>query len=97
MLAYVVWRSGSIFLGILVHGVYNTVGVLAAMERLPEPVNRFLASETVEQQGLPWWLVGAAVAGLAFGVLVMERWARGTGTDQTDRTDRTDRQGTRSE
>ncbi len=79
VLAYVVWRSGSLFLGMLVHGALNTFGVLAAMERLPEPVQEFLVSETVEQQGLPWWVVGVAVAGLAFGVLVMERWARRMG------------------
>jgi sodium transport system permease protein len=76
VLAYVVWRSGSLFLGMLVHVVHNTFGVLGAMERLPEPVQEFLLSDQVEQHGLPGWILAVAMGGLVFGVFLMERWAR---------------------
>jgi hypothetical protein len=73
LLAYLVWRSGSIYMGMLAHFLINGSGVLLASERLPAPLMALFDEEALlEQGGMPWWLLGAAVAVLALGVLTIE-------------------------
>ncbi|MCC6487724.1 MAG: CPBP family intramembrane metalloprotease [Candidatus Hydrogenedentes bacterium] len=77
MLTYVVWRTGSIYPGILAHFVINSTAVLLQNKqveaRMPEELRLFLDAALKQEQGFPWWvLVGAAMV-FAIGIVLTER------------------------
>lgn len=72
-IAYVVLRGGSLYLGIGLHLFVNAMSVLHHNQCLPDFIVAFLTRHGVEENGFPVWLLAAAAATVACGVLVMER------------------------
>ncbi|MCP4639999.1 MAG: CPBP family intramembrane metalloprotease [bacterium] len=85
VLAYVVWRSRSLFAGIAVHLMNNSFGVLAGMEKLPSPVQNYLESDTLKDNGLPLWVILIGAAMLGVGVLLMETVGRSHASEDPER------------
>lgn len=79
LLTYIALRSGSIVPGMVAHFVFNTLGILAASERLPAVLLESLAS--AEKTGLPWFVTAGALALLGLGVLLIECAKRPQTTD----------------
>lgn len=68
VLTYVVWRTRSLWNGILVHFLFNGTAVLIASERVPDGLAGALQSLSAPQAGLPWWLIGIAASVMAAGI-----------------------------
>lgn len=71
VLTYLVWRSGSIWTGVLAHFIVNGAAVLVATRRAPAFIIGFLEQREVSGGALPIWLLAAAVAGFAAGVALV--------------------------
>ncbi|MBN2309330.1 MAG: CPBP family intramembrane metalloprotease, partial [Candidatus Hydrogenedentes bacterium] len=76
MLAYVVWKSNSLYTGMAAHFMLNAFGVLAQLGRLPTPLRTFLEERHLDEQGLPLSVLLPAVAVFAAGIALMEFAAR---------------------
>lgn len=72
VLTYLVLRTGSIYAAMLVHLLNNTFGLLVLNQKMPESVVNMLRLETVETEGLPWYVLLVALAGFAAGVYLLE-------------------------
>ncbi|HOF40493.1 MAG TPA: ABC transporter permease subunit/CPBP intramembrane protease [Candidatus Hydrogenedentes bacterium] len=68
VLTYVVWRTRSLWNGILLHCLFNASAVLMASERLPEKLLTGLRNLSAAQAGLPWWLIGLAASAMSAGI-----------------------------
>ncbi len=68
VLTYIVWRTRSLWNGILMHFVFNGVAVLIAAERVPESAIKTFERLTTDQAGLPWWLIGIAASLMTAGI-----------------------------
>ena len=73
VIGYIVWRSRSLWLGMLAHVTLNTCGLLAQMGHVPANLHAFFESSQFDNHGLPWPVLAAAAAVFATGVVVMER------------------------
>ena len=71
-ITYLVLRSGSIFPGMLVHLMINTVGVLAENRRLPGLLQRYLEQGQIEEKGFPPCVLMGALGLLAVGIILLE-------------------------
>lgn len=71
VLTYFVWRTGSIWPGVLVHALVNGTSILLATEHVPDAVVVGLRLRTVETEGV-WWpvLIVAMVLALAGAALL---------------------------
>jgi membrane protease YdiL (CAAX protease family) len=67
-LAYLTWRTGSLWPAVVVHVVHNGLAVLAARYAQSHPQYDL---ETVEQASMPWYAVavGFAIVGSVLYVL----------------------------
>jgi len=74
VLTYIVWRSGSIFPGMLTHFIINATGVILQTTYVPESIQPMLDSALKEEQGFPWWVIAVALIVWVGGVLLMERF-----------------------
>jgi sodium transport system permease protein len=74
VLTYIVWRSGSIFPGMLTHFLINATGVLLQSEYVPKTMRPMIDHALKEENGLPWWLIAAATLLWIGGILLMERY-----------------------
>jgi sodium transport system permease protein len=74
VLTYIVWRSGSIFPGMLTHFIINATGVFLQTTYVPDSIQPMLDHALKEEHGFPWWLIAAAVAVWICGVMLMERF-----------------------
>lgn len=88
VLTYLVWRSRSLFTGVLAHFLINATSVLAKTGRLPKPLQGFLEEQTIEEHGLPGWLLGAASVAFLLGILLMEKASKESATVEGDRHER---------
>ncbi|HQH53087.1 MAG TPA: ABC transporter permease subunit/CPBP intramembrane protease [Candidatus Hydrogenedentes bacterium] len=68
VLTYVVWRTRSLWNGILAHFVFNGTAVLIASERIPPRLAQAIGNLSAGQAGLPWWLIGIAASALTAGI-----------------------------
>lgn len=80
VLTYVVWRSNSLFPGVLAHFMINSVAVLVVNQRLPGPVQTYFDPAKIEQEGLAVSVVLIAVCVVVLGVGIIEWTARGRNT-----------------
>jgi sodium transport system permease protein len=74
VLTYIVWRSGSIFPGMLTHFLINATGILLQSESVPRSMRPMIDHALKEEHGLPWWLIVAATLLWIGGILLMERY-----------------------
>ncbi|MCL4692622.1 MAG: ABC transporter permease [Candidatus Hydrogenedentes bacterium] len=74
LLTYLVWRSRSIFPGMLTHFLINTTGIVLQSEHVPESIQPFVDRTLKEEQGFPWWLIALAAIVCTAGILLMERF-----------------------
>jgi len=74
--AYLVVRSGSIYLAMFAHVVLNGLSILIETGNFPASVMKYLESANIEESGLPLWLVGAALVVFVAGVLLLETTGR---------------------
>lgn len=74
VLTYIVWRSGSIFPGMLTHFLINATGVLLQSAYVPESMQPMIDHALEKENGLPWWLIVAAALLWIGGILLMERY-----------------------
>jgi sodium transport system permease protein len=72
VLTYLALRSGSIFPAMLMHAFLNGSVVLLNAGKYPAFIERAVELAEIEQKGLPPWLVAAALAVFAAGVLLIE-------------------------
>lgn len=75
VLTWIVWRTGSIFPGMLVHMLVNGTSILLATGYFPEGVVKALRLETVEVDGVWWPVLTGGVVLLVGGAGVLE-WTR---------------------
>jgi len=68
VLTYVVWRTRSLWNGILLHFLFNASAVLVASERIPDSVSLAMRNLSSAQAGLPWWLIGLAASVMSAGI-----------------------------
>ena len=74
-ITYLVYRSRSIYPGMLFHLLNNVFPIIVINQAVPEKAMEFL--ETIEHEGhFPMWLLLAALACAAMGVAIMEFSAR---------------------
>ena len=76
---YLVVRSGSIYLSVFAHFVLNGLSILYETGHFPASVMAYLESASIEESGLPLWVVGAALAVFIAGVLLLETTGRARG------------------
>lgn len=76
VLTYIVWRTGSLLPGVIVHFLNNGAAVLITTETLPDQVRSLFDAVKIEQQGLPAFLLLAAACIFFLGVGLMESSAR---------------------
>ena len=77
MLSYVLLRTGSIYLPMIIHGVNNALAVMLMSGRVPSFMTSWFNIEDIEANGLPLpLLVGAGIL-VVLGVIGMEWMARG--------------------
>ena len=69
-LGYVVWATGSLWTGVLVHALNNGLAVATAMYVRANPN---LTVEEVEALPMPWYLVAAGLLGLAAASVLLAR------------------------
>ena len=79
VITYAVLRSGSLYVGILLHFFVNAMMVLLATEQWPGAVMHYLEEARVEQEGFPLWVVAAALAVFGMGLVLFELTGRRTG------------------
>ena len=86
VLTYMVWRSGSLFTGMIGHVLVNGVAVLIQSQSLPpaaqEIANTALGSE--HRAGFPLWLLGVTAVFCVMGVAALELSAKRRRADLTD-------------
>ncbi|HPO14010.1 MAG TPA: ABC transporter permease subunit/CPBP intramembrane protease [Candidatus Hydrogenedentes bacterium] len=70
LLAYLVVRSGSIFISMIVHALINGLGIIIASGQLPVSLTARL--ETIETNGLPWGILLIALLMFLTGILIVE-------------------------
>lgn len=71
-ITYLALRSGSVFPGMLFHFLVNATAMLAEVKRLPAPLQSYIESNQVDQNGFPAWLLLAALGATALGVAILE-------------------------
>ncbi len=73
LLTYLVWRSGSIFTSMLCHFMINASALLIeTLGKDNAAINQYIIQPLQERHSLPPWLLCAALAVFAAGVLLME-------------------------
>lgn len=77
-LTYLVLRSGSIVHGMLAHVLINALGILANNGVMPARLLEYVESDAFEQHGFPAWVLIAAVAVLAAGIVLFRLTTRRT-------------------
>lgn len=86
VLTYMVWRSGSLFTGMIGHVLVNGVAVLIQTQKLPpaaqEIANTALGSE--HRAGFPLWLLALTALLCVAGVVVLEMSGKRTRADRID-------------
>ncbi|MBI4560232.1 MAG: CPBP family intramembrane metalloprotease [Candidatus Hydrogenedentes bacterium] len=71
-LTYLVWRSDSLFTGMIAHFIVNATSILAVNERLPAPMLRWFDEKQLMQYGMPPRLLAAAGIILILGIVMLE-------------------------
>ena len=84
VLTYIVWRSGSIFPGMLTHFIINATGVFLQTTYVPESIQPMLDRALKDEQGFPWWLIAVALMVWVGGILLLERFRPRERMDQMD-------------
>jgi hypothetical protein len=77
VLTYVVLRSGTIYTGMLLHFLNNAAALLLSSDLFPKAWRDILHLETLQDTGLPIWLLVTAVLVFTAGIVVMERGSNG--------------------
>ncbi len=72
VLTYMVWRTGSIFPGMLVHFIVNAAAVLIQVQKLPEAALTITNKALGEGAGFPLWLLAVSTTSCMLGVLILE-------------------------
>jgi sodium transport system permease protein len=72
VLTFMMWRTGSIFPGMLVHFIVNGVAVLIQVQKLPEAALTITNKALGEGAGFPLWLLAASATSCMLGVLILE-------------------------
>jgi sodium transport system permease protein len=67
VLAYLVYRTGSIYTSMLAHFMLNAASLLAAAR-----FSSFIDAYRIDQEGEPLWFFGLALAVLVLGILIVE-------------------------
>lgn len=84
VLTYMVWRSGSLFTGMIGHVLVNGVGVFIQTMSLP-PAAQSIATSALEQsEGFPLWLLAVTALLCVAGVFVLEMSGKSTRADHVD-------------
>ena len=73
---YLAVCTGSIFLPMLAHFTLNGLAVLIEMGYIPTFVINYLENNAIEEQGLPLWVVAAAVVVFIVGAIFLEQSVR---------------------
>jgi sodium transport system permease protein len=73
VLTYMVWRSGSLFTGMIAHVLVNGIAVLIQTQKLPESAQAIANTALGERVGFPLWLLGLAAILCVAGVVLFER------------------------
>ncbi|MFO7974413.1 MAG: ABC transporter permease subunit/CPBP intramembrane protease [Candidatus Hydrogenedentota bacterium] len=68
VLTYLVWRTRSLWNGMLMHFLFNGTAVLVASDKVRERLADTIENLTRGQAGLPWWLIGVAASLMAAGI-----------------------------
>ncbi len=76
VLAYMVFRSRSIYLSMFTHFIVNAFAVLTATQKLPAPLQARFNDGSLEQHGLPWGVLLVAITMLVTGIAIMETWGK---------------------
>lgn len=76
VLTYVGLRSGSVFVPMLAHGLFNGMSLLLEYVPLPAALGKALDPEHVLESGLPWWVLVPALLLFSLGVAVLESGRR---------------------
>ena len=71
-ITYAVWRTGSLWIGVIIHFINNSLAILLGQGRLPDDVMRFLMPENWETRGPSTPVLVAAFLGLLTGIAVIE-------------------------
>ena len=72
VLTYIVWRTGSIYPGMLAHFLINSTAILLDDKYVPAQWQPTLDAYE-KGQGLPWWLLAAAAVVFALGIALIEK------------------------
>jgi membrane protease YdiL (CAAX protease family) len=76
VIAYVVYRSGSIWLGVIIHFINNGTAVLLMQPNTQETLQPWFDVEAIEKQGMPMALLVVAAVLVAAGVVIVEASTR---------------------
>lgn len=79
VLTYMVWRSGSILPGMIVHFIVNGISVLIQAQKLPVAVQAIANEALGERAGFPIWLLGIAAILCGIAIFLVEIGAKRKG------------------
>lgn len=68
VLTYIVWRTRSLWNGIVMHFLFNGTAVLVTSGKVPEGLAETITRISGPQAGLPWWLIGVAASLMTAGI-----------------------------
>ncbi|MCC6144587.1 MAG: CPBP family intramembrane metalloprotease [Candidatus Hydrogenedentes bacterium] len=72
LLTWLVLRTGSLLAGMVVHLLNNSLSLLIEAQAVPY-LRDWVDAHAVATQGVPWYAVAAALAGLAGGLMLLDR------------------------
>jgi sodium transport system permease protein len=75
-ITYAVLRTNSLWIGVLIHLINNSLAILLGAGRLPKPVTEFLMPPNWETAGPSSGVIAAAFIGLLLGVALLEAATR---------------------
>lgn len=79
VLTYMVWRSGSIYTGMIGHVLVNSIAVLIQTQHLPDAVQAIVNKALGERLGFPFWVLAVSAVLCGFGVVLL-----GSGTKKKE-------------
>jgi len=68
VLTYIVWRTRSLWNGILMHFLFNGTAVFVASNSIPNGLTNAIEALSRSQAGLPWWVIGIAASLMTAGI-----------------------------
>ncbi len=75
-ITYAVWRTGSLWAGVIIHFINNGLAMLLGTEKLPDAVTNLLASSGDDAGGLSTTAIAVAFAVLLLGIILIEASSR---------------------